>query len=83
MIDNEWLVPIKVCQARNVKKDVAEPDVEKCYPCQGNVWLSLQSTSTDSSISVLFSKTTLAKQKEHPVKNEREVNTYNHNDFSN
>ncbi len=36
-IGNEQLVPVKVCQARNVYDDIAEPDVKKCFPCQGNV----------------------------------------------
>ncbi len=55
MIDNEQQVQIKVCQAMNVDEDVAESDVKKCYPFQGNVWLSLQSFSADSDVSVHFS----------------------------
>ena len=52
--DNEQLMPVKICHASNVE-DIAEQDVMKCFPCQGNVWLSLQSFSADSYISVPFS----------------------------
>ena len=47
------------------------------------VSVSSQLTSTESNMAVLLSNTTIAKQKEHPAKNEGEMNLNNHNDFSN
>ena len=54
-IDNEHQKTVKVCHAKKEDEHIAEQDVKKCFPCQGNVWLSLHSFSSDSDVSVQFS----------------------------